>query len=675
MKHFIYDLETYPNIFLAGFRCCETGQVWIFEISARRDDTVALMEFLRWLKGVCDGIVGFNSQGFDYPIIHLIMEADQFFNYHPSKLPTCKDLYDKAQSMIDADWGDKFKHIIWENEQHIKNIDLFLIHHFDNKNRRNGLKDMEFNLAAPDIYTLPIKPGTYCDEAEMDQLRHYLEHGDLVNTHKFYNKSVGMIEARIAYQEKFNMQCMNYNDGKIGLQYFVKRLEEVKPGSCYIRQGFRKVARGTPRAVVHLKDCIFDIHQFDDPKLQEMLNYLKGESFDPTKDLPKRLEALHVKALDIDIGFGLGGLHASVPSQIIRSSDDVAVYDADVTSYYPSLPIGWRFYPEHLGEAFCDVYKTLKEERLQYPKGTTENAMLKLSLNFVFGQTKLKSSPVYDPQYFYTTTLNGQFFILKLAEVLAKAPGIRIIQINTDGLTIACAKADTAYAAEVFAWWEKYSRLDLEFQTYRAMFIKNVSAYIAVDDKGKVKRKKDYEWNLEIHKNFSRLVVPKIAEQVLLHGGNVSELVRNHPSLDDFFIKAKSKGEAKLYLDGKEIQKISRYYVSKTGGSLTKVSLPPKGALIGSWKRANKLSNKYYEDCLNNPPLSGPVDDHGTVWDERIHTKGKTKHELSEEKIEAGFKVKLANKTKNIDRNDINFDYYIEKVNDLVLPLIKELPT
>ena len=51
------------------------------------------------------------------------------------------------------------------------------------------------------------------------------------------------------------------------------------------------------------------------------------------------------------------------------------------TSYYPNLSIVNGFRPEHLGEAFGRVYKSLFEERKKYPKGSVENQSLKIILN------------------------------------------------------------------------------------------------------------------------------------------------------------------------------------------------------------------------------------------------------------------------------------------------------
>jgi DNA polymerase elongation subunit (family B) len=46
--------------------------------------------------------------------------------------------------------------------------------------------------------------------------------------------------------------------------------------------------------------------------------------------------------------------------------------DWDVESYYPSLAIANRLYPEHLGEEFVNVYSDMKNDRTSFKKGTPD---------------------------------------------------------------------------------------------------------------------------------------------------------------------------------------------------------------------------------------------------------------------------------------------------------------
>ena len=114
--------------------------------------------------------------------------------------------------------------------------------------------------------------------------------------------------------------------------------------------------------------------------------------------------------------------------------------------------------------------------------------------------------------------------------MLLTIPDLKLIQCNTDGIT---AYVPRQYEFMFYAWkseWEKLTGLDLEEVEYKSMFIKDVNNYIAVDTKGKVKRKGCYWWSDDFkdygvgpgvwHTDLSEKVVAKVAEATILYDMN-----------------------------------------------------------------------------------------------------------------------------------------------------------
>jgi len=64
----VYDLETYPNVFTASFKHPATGTRAKFVISEWHNDLRELIDFLYALKSTGGRLVGFNNVGFDYPV-------------------------------------------------------------------------------------------------------------------------------------------------------------------------------------------------------------------------------------------------------------------------------------------------------------------------------------------------------------------------------------------------------------------------------------------------------------------------------------------------------------------------------------------------------------------------------------------------------------------------------
>jgi hypothetical protein len=628
MRDYVYDIETYPNIFTCAVKHVATGQRWLFEISDRRNDYSGFYQFVQQLRQINARMVGFNSEAFDYPVVHYILTT---------MLPTARGIYEKAISIINnQDEDGAFSSRIYDNDKIVAQLDLFKIHHFDNRARATSLKVLQFNMDSDSVEDLPFPVGTVLTSEQMDDLIRYNWH-DVDSTEEFYLKSLDLIEFREQLSLKYGRNFLNHNDTKIGKDYFVMRLEQVNPEACYTRDPVtnRRTMRQTLRPEINLAEAVFPYVRFESPEFTRVLNYFKSQRITETKGVFKDLTAT---VNGFTYVFGAGGIHGSIDSAIVESDDQSEIIDVDVTSYYPRLAIENRVFPAHLGEVFCDIYREVYEERAKHAKGTAENAMLKLALNGVYGDSNNKYSPFFDPLYTMKITINGQLLLCLLAENVAKVPGLQIIQVNTDGLTAKVPRAHTALFREICEWWQRFTCLDLEFASYSRMFIRDVNNYIAEGTNGKIKRKGAYEYfgvadgqtsGLQWHQNHSGRVIARAAEAALLDGENIADFVRSHPVPRDFYMLAKVPRSSRLVLkadDGTEVQQqnTTRYFVSNTGGALVKIM----------------------------PPLPGKT----ANGDRRIG-------------IDVGFKVTIANR--HAPMVGINYGYYVAEAEKLVAPLRK----
>lgn len=362
-------------------------------------------------------------------------------------------------------------------------------------------------------------------------------------------------------------------------------------------------------------------------------------------------------------------------------------------SYYPNLAIANKLYPEHLSEQFCDIYEDVYEQRKKFLKKThpTENGMLKLALNGVYGDSNNKYSPFYDPKYTMTVTLNGQLLLCMLSEWLMEIPEMKMVQINTDGLTVKIPRKHLDDYHNICKKWEQLTGLELEFAEYSRMFTRDVNSYIAEYADGGLKRIGSYEWKmvedggrLGWHQNRSCPVVAFVAEKALVYGIDIPTMVRNHPNDLDFMLRTKVKRSNILQaLDDagnviRELQRITRYAVTTNGFYLNKLAPPHKGAKAGTWKRKQGVNDAEYkrvmDEIKNNPHGSTQLDIDGVPWDERINTKNGSMNEDNNTSINSGYRVADCNDLKHFNRNDLNYDFYINEVNKLVESLVNGSP-
>ena len=355
-----------------------------------------------------------------------------------------------------------------------------------------------------------------------------------------------------------------------------------------------------------------------------MLGWLKEQTITETKGVFKDITAT---VRGFTFVFGLGGIHGSVENEILESDEGSVIVDLDVTSYYPTLAIANGFYPQHLGQSFVDIYSHLFEQRKSYPKGSPENAMLKLALNGVYGDSGNAYSVFFDPLFMMRITLSGQLLLCKLVEYILQVPEVRLIQCNTDGITVRIPRKSSYALQEACDKWQFLTRLNLEQVNYKRMCIRDVNNYLGQYENGKVKRKGAYEYEMEWHQNHSALVVPKVAEKVLLEGAPIRETVENWPDIMDFMLRVKVPRSSSLVIEYREqwgdtqfpLQNTTRYLITEDGGHLFKQMPPLKGKEL--WRQIG---------------------------------------------VEAGWKVTPCNDITESQGVEIDFDYYVQEVEKLV---------
>lgn len=655
--HYCYDIETYPNFFSCYVIRVEDWSEWYFEMSPWMNNVHDMRTFFYQVRDSGGSMVGFNNIGFDYPVCHHVL----MHSHTPidARLP-----YAKADQIING--SDRFGHMIWESDMITEQLDLFKIHHFDNVARSTSLKMLEFNMRSNTIQDLPIPPGTIITEDTAPVMRQY-NRKDVVETVMFFlqKDTQEMISFRRELAAQYGPRYLNFNDTKIGKEYFIQTLEQTNPGTCYDKSSGRKQPRQTARPSIKLGDVIFPYVWFEHPEFNRILTYLQNRTITGTKDV---LPDVHCTIDGFTYHFGTGGIHGSVESQTVRSDERYAIIDLDVTSYYPTLAIKNRVYPEHLGEQFCDIYEDVFKQRMQYDKKTQQSKMLKLALNGVYGDSNNKYSPFYDPQYTMTITINGQLLLCMLADQLRKIPNLSMVQINTDGLTVRIPRDQIPTLEAIWQWWEQVTQLELEAVHYDRMNIRDVNNYIGVFEDGSTKNKGAYQIQREWHKNHSALIIPKAAHAALVDGEDIASFIMS-PDRDvmDFMLRTKAPRNNKLILtdnDGNEYeqQRITRYYIANQGqGSLTKVAPPTHPERLGWFKPAQGTSDQDYLLWHNTQ---------GNVWNPDIHTKNKSTYIERRLGIDVGHTVDIANNVVDINPRNINYAYYINETKKLVEPLL-----
>ena len=637
MKYYIYDLETFPNIFTCVIQNSQTKELRVFELSTRKNDLDKFLKTLEWLSKNEKVLVGYNNLNFDYAVLQFI--------YKNAKNYEIKELV--YQIFLFADGLIKNNIIYREDKSSIKinQLDLMKVHNFDYKATRVSLKVLEVNMCMDSIEDLNFTIGENLKVEEFDDLIKYNKH-DVEATLLFFEHSFEAIEFREELGAKYKENMLNYSDTKIGKRYFIRNLEEkLGKNVCYINGKPKQ----TIRNYLNFGEIIFDYISFETPEFQSLLKYLKKQYSNSMNEVfsnipkekleelssfcslnaKKEAHSLHLNYQGFTFYLGTGGLHGSVESKFYDKDDEYLIIDVDVASYYPSIVIQNRLYPEHLGEEFVDIYKEIRDLRFSYKKGTSQNKMLKLALNSAYGDTNNQYSPFYDYKMTLDITLNGQLMLCMLAEKLMQIETVSLIQANTDGLTFRIAKKDKAIYENISKNWQEFTGLELEEIIYEKLWIRDVNNYIALKEDGKAKKIGAYKYDLAWNQNHSSLVVQKAVEAHLLKGISIEDFVYNHRNKYDFLLNFKATRNIDLVLE--------KVY------SLQKTYLP--------------LSNTIrYFISKNGLPLKKILPALNKDSEQRVIG------------INVGYKVELCNNINDFSYEFLDFDYYVKEAYKLIEP-------
>jgi len=646
-KYYVYDLECYPNIFTFCGKFEGDNNYQLFEISDRRNDVQELVKFLWFLKSDPSiEMVGWNTLAYDYLLLHEILMNPYVVSF--------QKLFDISQSIIHSQRGDRgFSGISVENRI-IPQIDIFKFCHFDNKAKSTSLKALQFNMRVESLEDLPFDIRALNDQ-EKDELRSYNLH-DVVVTEEFFKKVKHALDMRREFLNDGILKgdVLNFSDVKIGSEYIVNRIGKYK---CF--------AGGKPRqsirTVIDFKTIILPKIYFRTELFNSVLSWFYQQQIILRADERPKLE---IKLAGLDFHFGVGGVHASADNKIFYTDDEYQIYDVDVSGMYPAVAIANRFAPEHLGDSFVEVYKQIKEDRAKYAKGTSRSAVLKLAANGTYGNSNNPFSPMYDPKFTFSVTVNGQLQILQLVELIDLIPGCELIQANTDGITVRVRK-EYEYLFKLWTTeWEKMTGLELEFVKYNRMWIRDVNNYIAEKMDASLKRKGAYFYPIEEkdydgwwHKDFSNIASIKAAEKAMTHNWPVEVAIKLVTDPFDFMLRYKATGDSKIYIGDKKQLKTVRYYVSSCGQPMKKFS-SPKGEM-GEYKRKNGIKDSLYDSVMKEIGKG--------VWDDRIHTKNKSKYEVVEQSIESGRLVEECNIATKFNWNNVDWDYYITEAKKIII--------
>ncbi len=615
----VHDYETIKNCFVGCFLNFKTREMRTFVVHFLRNDWQEFLTFLEQCRDNHDWHFGYNSLAFDGQITQYILQNVRTFRRMTNPDDITLLLKEFANSVIaKSNAGEFLPFPEWK--QQIKQHDIFKQNHWDNKAKRSSLKWIQFTMDWPNVEEMPHKHWEPVNTLEqLEEVVSYCEN-DVYSTDGIYNyknrkgqkEMMEQLGLRIKLSNEYQVSLHSASETRISKEIF---LTFLAPEMGLEKKDFRDMR--TERLEVRGKDILLPV-TFNTPDFKAVKYWFEDlvidtafgtEAAEKTQKGPKT--SMWIKGVKTD--YALGGVHGCTKPGIYRSGNGRILVSADVTSFYPMLAIMNDWHPAHIPQKiFKKIYYGFFTKRKEYPKGHFLNYLFKIILNATYGLSKNRYSFLYDPEFTFRITLNGQLLLSKLYEMVLEAiPSAQPIMQNTDGLEFLIDEKDKARYYEVCKEWEQLTKLSLEFVEYDQMIIRDVNNYIAVwteDGKRKTKHKGAFEFeDLPLHKNKSFLVIPKALSAYFLDGIKPEEYLSSNQNFFDYcagvkltsgwhFEEVENRGGEILTT---QHQKLLRYYISRKGTKLFKVNADGKrrsqleAGHGGKWKQT--VANQYVE--------------------------------------------------------------------------------
>jgi hypothetical protein len=570
---YVYDIEVFQNIFHCSVKNTETNDIYKFEISERKNQLRDLVKFFKQVdKYITWGdyyttninipaniiFCGYNNLHYDNPIINYIIEyEDKLMQYN---IPTiCSSIFNLSKTITTSseDNIDAWKH--WKYQIWFDTFDILTML-YSNK-LRVGLKEIQVTMQYPNVQEFVCDWTKPLPLEDFDSMIDY-NINDIESTSELLNRCKKDVDLRIAIEDEYGVRVLSKDGVNIGMKILTQKYLEKTGLTWWDIKDLR-----SPMNVIPLKDVILPFIKYDSPILQRVLDDMKNQIVSPGR---KGYENKFVFN-NLRYSVGVGGIHSVNSPEIIIPRDDEMLIDIDVASLYPSMLIEYEFYPKHLGKEFLEVYKQIKDERIEakHNGDKVKNETLKLALNGLSGNLQNEHNFCYSPFAVMQIRINGQLLLLMLAEKLTQI-GCRIVQANTDGLFVLLKKEVYSKVNSICREWEQLTKLTLEEDRFKAMYQYAINDYFAITEDNKVKEKGMFITTVKLGKGLTPKIIPKAVINFFKDGISVEDTIKNCTDIRDFLMSEKTGKQWHVEYMNEEQQRTNRFYASTNGGYLWK---------------------------------------------------------------------------------------------------------
>jgi len=586
----VYDIECYPNFTLIlfynkiqGYKELKFDSLDGEKATYHPEQLAKIREFIQNSNAI---FIGFNNLEYDdYLLKYIYSEPDhvitpkRIFNFStalillPSK-GRKPDWYWKY-------WGTNFP-TPWA-----KSIDVYQLRKLPGQT--GSLKEQAAALGWYKLQDLPIPPGTILTKKQKEETTEYCYNDVEITTH-LWNISQEAVESRLKLEEMYpDIDVISKYNAAVCEEFF----KVVYSDKADISQKDMKALR-PPKDPLQVIDLYPEYIQFRTKPFKDVLAVwceIVGEHGQVKKALNSKVETEN-----LIFNLGAGGLHTKDKPFILEACPEFDIIDVDVESFYPAIAINQELRPRQLSSEFNDLYRSLRDLRLDAKKSgrKTESDGLKITINSAFGKSGSKYSVLYDPFMQLSITVTGQLVLLMLIEMFL-IDKIQVVSANTDGVICKVPPIDFPRFEEVYRSWQEKTGFILEQTFYEKYIRRDVNNYMAVKSNGEIKTKGIFG----THKDFAPVVV-KALQDYFQFSIPIQTTIYGEKDFLKFCYYFQAKQGFTLYHNGEPVQKTARWYAT--------IIEQPSGLKKQKGEQIIKVPNAENSILVNDLPNIFPTD-------------------------------------------------------------------
>lgn len=648
----LYDTECYPNYWLLKFAFENGAQIKVELYDGQRLTREDCERIVRFFDTVTS--ISFNGIYYDVPMITGALQG-----YTPREL---KMLNDRIIVQGVKPWELGLPE--WKPSDHIDIMEV--------APGMGGQKQYAGRIHCKKMQDLPYDPGV---ELTLEQIRavDLYNDNDLEVLGDLYRALIPQIQQREALGKRYGLELRSKSDAQLAEAVLKHRCEQATGRKIYRPDiDWNLAFKYKPPAYI----------EFSLPQLRRAFELAKNATFRLSANgsvaMPPELDELEIVIGAATYKIGIGGLHSSEKRSVHLADDFNVLRDIDVEAYYPNLMLNSGAYPPALGETFLREFESIKNERVaakalqaklkkagdtsspEYVEARVGNEGGKIMINGTFGKTGSPYSILFAPEMLIQTTLTGQLSLLMLIE-WHEYNGIPIVSANTDGIVMKCPRDKLHISEALVAEWERRSGLKMEETQYRAIYSRDVNNYFAVKMDGDVKRKGEYApAGLVEKKNPDVEICSDAVAEFLSKGTPIAQTILCCTDIRKFVtIQKVNGGGVKMWGEGPDKNALVRDMVPvlERNGWYKDGRKWRKGAGIVDAREA-------YASCFapQLPEYLGKV----VRWYYGTRSPGPIVYASNGNTVSLSYGARPCMTLPDAFPDDINYDWYINKSNDIL---------